>query len=156
MKNQLTFWWEEHPANPSQSQALEVALLTLEETSCSPFSAWLTQRNPSGLSGKMSPVSCHLTEEKILVPSSGHWQNSGMGSHTEFSTLSTSESPKGAEESLLSDTLEIGALPQRFYLSQKACRGILSRAERRGKKLPPMLKEALERQAQMEEKPSGL
>ena len=33
------------------------------------------------------------------------------------------------------------------YLSPKACKGILSRAERRGKKLPPMLKEALERQA---------
>ena len=156
MKNQLTFWSEEHPANLSQSQALEVALLTLGEISCSPFSAWLMQRNPSGLSGKMYPVSCHLTEEKILAPSSGHWQNSGMGSHIGFLTLSTSESPKDAEESLLSDTLETGALPQRFYLSQKACRGILSRAERRGKKLPPMLKEALERQAQMEEKPSVL
>ncbi len=52
-----------------------------------------------------------------------------------------------AEECLLSDTLEIGDLPQRFYLSPKACKGILNRAERRGKKLPPMLKEALEQQA---------
>jgi hypothetical protein len=46
--------------------------------------------------------------------------------------------------------LEIGDLPQRFYLSPKACKGILSRAERRGKKLPLMLKEALERQASQE------
>jgi hypothetical protein len=73
-----------------------------------------------------------------------------MGSHIEFLTLNTSESHKDAEECLLSDTLEIGALPQRFYLSPKACKGILNRAEKRGKKLPPMLKEALERQASRE------
>jgi hypothetical protein len=70
-----------------------------------------------------------------------------MGSPTGFLTLNTSESHKDAEECLLSDTLEIGDLPQRFYLSPKACKGILNRAERRGKKLPPMLKEALEQQA---------
>jgi hypothetical protein len=70
-----------------------------------------------------------------------------MGSHTEFLTLSTSEWPSDAVVYSLSDTLEIGDLPQRFYLSPKACKGILNRAERRGKKLPPMLKEALEQQA---------
>jgi hypothetical protein len=43
----------------------------------------------------------------------------------------------------LSQTLETGPLPQRFYLSQKACAGILRRAEKRGKELPPMLEEAL-------------
>jgi phage-related holin len=67
-----------------------------------------------------------------------------MGSPIEFLTLNTSEWPKDAEECLLSDTLEIGDLPQRFYLSEKACKGILNRAEKRGKKLPSMLKEALE------------
>jgi hypothetical protein len=40
--------------------------------------------------------------------------------------------------------LERGSLPQRFYLSPKACAGILRRAQRRGKELPPALKEALE------------
>ena len=44
----------------------------------------------------------------------------------------------------LSDILEETQLvPQRFYLSRKACAGILRRAERRGKELPPMLLEAL-------------
>jgi hypothetical protein len=51
---------------------------------------------------------------------------------------------KDAEESLLSDTLETGDLPQRYYLSRTACQGILRRAEKRGKQLPQMLKEALE------------
>jgi len=38
------------------------------------------------------------------------------------------------------------AVPERFYLSQKACAGILRRAERRGKTLPPLLLEALKSQ----------
>jgi hypothetical protein len=47
----------------------------------------------------------------------------------------------------LSDVLETQPLPQRFSLSAKACAGILRRAERRGKALPPMLKAALEQSA---------
>jgi hypothetical protein len=43
----------------------------------------------------------------------------------------------------LSDTLETGDLPQRFFLSATACQGILRRAEKRGKVLPPMLEKAL-------------
>ena len=36
--------------------------------------------------------------------------------------------------------------PEKYYLSAKACEGILRRAERRGKELPPILKEALKQQ----------
>jgi hypothetical protein len=44
----------------------------------------------------------------------------------------------------LSDVMEETSLvPPRFYLSQRACEGILRRAERRGKALPPMLLAAL-------------
>ena len=39
------------------------------------------------------------------------------------------------------------APPPKYYLSRKACLGILRRAEERGKSLPPQLKEALELQA---------
>jgi hypothetical protein len=39
--------------------------------------------------------------------------------------------------------LETGDLPQRFFLSEKACAGILRRAEKRGKKLPEPLRLAL-------------
>ena len=35
----------------------------------------------------------------------------------------------------------------KYNLSARACQGILNRAERRGKTLPPILKEALERQS---------
>ena len=58
-------------------------------------------------------------------------------------TLNSGESPKDAEESTLSQILEENA-PEKYSLSARACAGILRRAERRGKELPAMLKEALE------------
>lgn len=45
----------------------------------------------------------------------------------------------------LSEILEpIGSVPGRYYLSSKACQGILRRAEKRGKEIPGALKAALE------------
>lgn len=51
-----------------------------------------------------------------------------------------------AVESTLSQILEDN-VPEKYYLSQKACEGILRRAERMGKKLPDVLKTALEQQS---------
>ena len=60
----------------------------------------------------------------------------------ECMTRNTGESPNAAVESRLSQILE--ATPQAKYrLSAKACQGILRRAERRGKDLPPRLKAVL-------------
>jgi len=141
--NQSTFLLEEHPANHSLSRDLEKDWLTRVATSCSPTLRLLTDTAPSGWFGKTSPVSCRPTEEGTLEPCLEGWQNSGMGSPTEFLTLSTSEWPKDAAVCSLSQTLEAGNVQPRFYLSAKACAGILRRAERRGKELPPMLREAL-------------
>lgn len=55
----------------------------------------------------------------------------------------TGEFPSAAAGSTLWQILEEDA-PERYYLSAKACEGILRRAERRGKALPKMLREALE------------
>ena len=63
-----------------------------------------------------------------------------------FMTRSFGESPSVARESRLSQILEEAPHP-RYCLSAKACQGILNRAEKRGKNLPPLLKEALVRQA---------
>ena len=62
---------------------------------------------------------------------------------TELLTRNIRESPSVAVESTLSQILEANA-PEKYYLSAKACDGILRRAERRGKALPAMLKKALE------------
>lgn len=55
------------------------------------------------------------------------------------------EKPRVPNPTHLSEILESNA-DQRYNLSAKACRGILTRAERRGKQLPPILKTALENQ----------
>ena len=57
-------------------------------------------------------------------------------------TLNIVESPNAERESLLSWILEVNA-PEKYYLSARACQGILTRASRRGKKLPDLLQTAL-------------
>ena len=57
-----------------------------------------------------------------------------------------SERHSGAGVCFLSAILQENA-PERYSLSPKACAGILRRAERRGKELPPLLRVALEVQA---------
>lgn len=56
------------------------------------------------------------------------------------------ESPSAAVESRLSWILE-ETPPEKYYLSAKACSGILTRAERRGKELPKELQIALKIQS---------
>lgn len=60
--------------------------------------------------------------------------------------LNTGVSPRDARESSLWQILE-EQVPQKYYLSPKACLGILRRAWERGKELPPQLKTALMMQA---------
>ena len=77
----------------------------------------------------------------------------------EFTTRSFGERPStlmdecsdlehrnGVSVSRLSQILEVYP-PQKYCLSEKACQGILNRAEKRGKELPPELKKALIAQA---------
>jgi len=79
-----------------------------------------------------------------LEPSSGRWLNSGIAVAGECWTLKTSESHSDAEECFLSDVLqETGEILPRYYLSPTAAAGILKRAEKRGKKMPDALKDAL-------------
>ena len=66
--------------------------------------------------------------------------------HGECLTRNIFPCPKDAKESFLSQILMVNA-PAKYYLSPKACQGILNRASTRGKKLPIVLKRALERQA---------
>lgn len=57
-------------------------------------------------------------------------------------TLNFGESPSEERESRLSWILEDN-VPEKYYLSIRACEGILSRASRRGKALPEILHTAL-------------
>lgn len=57
-------------------------------------------------------------------------------------TLNIGEFPNAERESRLSWILEDN-VPQKYYLSARACQGILTRASRRGKPLPEVLRQAL-------------
>ena len=96
------------------------------------------------VSPKKMPLFLDLRKRGGIMPVAS-WETAGplLG---EFMMHSFGESPKDAVESRLSQILEEQA-PPKYYLSAKACQGILSRAERRGKQLPDVLKEALENQA---------
>ena len=69
--------------------------------------------------------------------------------------LNTSACPKGGVESSLSQILQ-ASVPSKYYLSRAACRGILRRAEERGKSLPPQLELALKLQAGIIRPPPGV
>ena len=65
---------------------------------------------------------------------------------TFFLTLNIGEKPRVPNPTKLSQILERNPDP-RYSLSARACQGILNRAARRGKELPPQLRLALEAQA---------
>ena len=155
------FSLEEHPVNPSPSPAAVSAWMIRVATWPSDFFSLLAQYAPVGCFGKTSLVSVprgpaqirpviwsrdsdgNLQKQVISDASWKPWGNSGMGSPTEVLTLNTSTWPSDASGCSLLDVLETGDVPQRYFLSAKACAGILRRADRRGRELPTALREAL-------------
>ena len=148
------FLSEEPPANHSASQDSERDWMTRVATSCSPILPLLTDIAPVGWSGKTSPVSFQATEDGILPPSFSGWASSGMGSPTECLTLNISDWPKDASVCSLWQVLEDGSLPPQYFLSARACQGILRRAEKRGRQLPTQLHHALQAVAAASSEPA--
>ena len=145
---QSTFWPEELPVRASRSPEDEAVWVTHVATWPSSFADLLADCGLAGSSGKTSPVFCPRTAGGTSAPSSGRWRNSGMVAPGECWTLSSLECPSGAVASSLSGILETGGVPRRYFLSAKACAGILRRAAKRARALPHLLRMALERVAQ--------
>ena len=143
MLDQSTFWPEEHLASLSPSPESERDWTMRVATSRLSLLDLLIASGPYGWYGRTSPASCRLMAGGRLEPFSECWSNSGMASHGESWMLNISEYPSDGVASSLSDILETGELPQRYWLSGRACQGILRRAEKRGKTLPPPLEHAL-------------
>src|SRR6185312_14483835 len=119
---------EARPARASRSQDFARAWLTRGETSLSPILPSLIAIAPSGSFGRTFPACCRRAEDGTLEPLSEGWQNSGIMRPGECLTLSTCEwtalsgpFPSDAGVCSLSDILETGDVPQRYYLSAKAC-----------------------------------
>ena len=142
------------PVRRSLLPVFEAGLPTLAEVLRWPSSRWLAFYAQDGSSGKMFPVSSLPTADAPSGPSFQGWGSSGMGGPTEFSTLSISDWPSDASVCSLSRILEeTGDVHPRFYLSPKACAGILRRAAKRGKVLPARLEQALRTIAETEPTP---
>ena len=170
MSDKLTCSSAEHPARHSLWLDFGEDFPTPEEISASSSVRWPTTSIPSLSSGKTSPAS----SRRPTTPSDAFWQDFAerlIPSHQDasgqtqvwcldrnaplpgaFSMLNFSEWPSAAGGSLcsLSEVLETGPLPERFFLSAKACSGILRRAEKRGKQLPAPLMQALVAVAEQE------
>jgi hypothetical protein len=141
-----------------------------EETLPLIFAESQTSTNPSGCCGKMcreySPAKITLSgaflrnSRGLMQPSS----QSEEGGQVRVWLLEKRELSRGVCSMLnmyewtvtlepfpnadgvcsLSDVLEQAEIPRRYFLSQKACTGILRRAAKRGKVLPKMLERALQ------------
>ena len=151
---QLIFSWAELHARGSASLESRADSTTREAPCVSPIADFLKQCVQGGSSGKTSREYSAPTAVKISGRSSGKLMRSGILAHGECWTLNTCEWTDTLVPFLsvdgvcsLSDILETGDIPPRYYLSPDACRGILRRAASRGRELPAALQRALEDQA---------
>ncbi|WP_322737117.1 DNA cytosine methyltransferase [Delftia tsuruhatensis] len=113
----------------------------------------LWENVPGVLSTKDNAFGCFLAglagEDEPLQPPGADGQtlvlcmDQRVQSHGGPWTPNISEWPNDAAVCSLSQALETGSIPQRFFLSGTACAGILRRAEKRGKTLPAALQQAL-------------
>ena len=99
---------------------------------------------PEFSSSRTFQVCSLATEDGTSESSFAHWPNSGMAWAGACLTAKTSESPSLAEESTLLDVIETQVVPQAYFLSPNAARGMLRRANQMGRPLFPPLRKSLE------------
>lgn len=139
----LTFSSAEPLVSPSALQEDERDWMTRVVTWQSSFFDLLAECAPAGWFGRTS-TECSLSMAVLHSERSlSSWSSAGMASRGECSTLNISACPRDDVASSLSDILETGDHLSRYFLSARACRGILERAARRGRQLPSLLEQAL-------------
>lgn len=113
--------------------------------------------------GKTSPESSPIRKMRSAVSSLPWWANptrsnrQGLDGRTLVVCMDPGDQSRGgcwmpnisawpnaAAVCSLSQVLETGSIPPRYFLSATACAGILRRAAKRGKDLPVALRQALE------------
>lgn len=122
------------------------------KTSPAPSPAENPRAKTSGVSWKKSLELKYAAYQSLdLTPGAGNllgeffWETLSPW-RGDASTLNTGVSPREERESSLSQILEENP-PIKYYLTRKACEGILRRACERGRALPPKLERALRIQA---------
>lgn len=117
----------------------EPSAVTKEKTSAS------SSKSSSKSASRRHPRYLRLVKQDGPTPTAS-WETDGR-CLTGFLMHNIGESPKDAVVCTLSSILQAD-VPKRFYLSARACEGILRRAERRGKVLPVILEKALKQMIQ--------
>ena len=125
----------------------------IQDISCGRMSLGLspvTRVRISGRSSKKSAASKNLRFQWLDMrngsPPDASWATVTLWPGAS-STPSTGVFPREENASTLSQIL-MDKVPPRFYLSPRACQGILRRASEHGRVLPEVLRLALEQQAQ--------
>lgn len=112
-----------------------------------PLSSQVNKGRTSELSSKSSAKSAETMQFLDLRTANGNTQEKSWAIisplHGDCSTRNISEYPRDARESTLSQILQDSKVEE-YYLTKRACLGILKRAKDRGKALPTILREALE------------
>ena len=134
---------EDSLAKTSASQASAPALRVSAAASSLSSQGSQMSFGHDGLSLKTSLGSSPLPTAETLESFSQRWGKSGLAARGEHLTLDSLEFPSGAVECSLSDVLEM-TVGERYALSARAARGILRRADARGRTLPSELRQALE------------
>ena len=92
----------------------------------------LTFRQTDGKTPVLLSARAGLSNGQLWMRNMSEWNHIPGQSHSDAVVCS------------LSEILETGPIDPRYFLSARACAGILRRAEKRGKQLPTALKTALE------------
>jgi hypothetical protein len=123
---------------------IELGLKGSSLDSFTSFLDWLSSVCPEFVSSKTFAAYCLPTEEKTSRSLFKPWPNSGIAWDGVCLIVDTSEYPNRVKESSLWDVIEKAEVPQKYFLSPNAARGILRRAKRMRRELFPPLKKALE------------
>lgn len=141
---------EGSPARTSPSPGSAAASPATDPASSSSSPESLSLFDPDGFSSRTYPVSSLATAVGTSESCLERWPSSGTAWPGGFSTHVSSECRSDAggcssSEPSLTEILEPPAsVPERYSLSARAARGILRRAQKRGRILPPHLLAALE------------
>jgi len=100
------------------------------------------------------PLFLDLRGEQSGLQADASWEMGGL-LLGEYTMRSFGEYPSEERESRLSQILEDNPHPK-YYLSAKACQGILRRAQSRGKALPKILEQVLLKQSHSKNEPDAM
>ena len=122
----------------------------------------LCPERTSGSSWRRSSELRYITLMSLdLTPDAGdllgesYWEDTSPW-HGGSLMLNTGPAPRSEDAGCLLSQILLEDVPPKYYLSRKACRGILSRSKRRGKPLPSQLEMAALLQAGLVRPPAGI